>query len=85
MVAQPTLVKGSSAMFLLLRQYLAGRIADTAWNDFMHAFDTRGRTQDEQHALAAFFSDAMTDLGEDAVKIPKRDEVEALMTAIRLA
>lgn len=85
MVVQPMFAQRSTAMMALLRQYLAGRIADTAWNDFMHAFDTKGRTQDEQHALAAYFSDAMTDLGEHAIKIPKRDEVEALMTAIRLA
>lgn len=85
MVAQPIPDTRSSAMLLLLKQYLAGRIADTAWNAFMHACDMEGRSQDEQHALAAFFSDAVTDLGDEAVKAPQGDEVEALMSAIRLA
>lgn len=66
----------------LFIQYVAGRIAESSWDQFMHVLDATDATSQERLALATFFNDAYAEDGE-AVKLPGLDEVEDLLSDMR--
>lgn len=67
---------------LLFARYVAGRIAQTQWDDFASAFDEADASADERAAFAAFYLE--TTSAGDEVKLPKPDELEDLLAATRL-
>lgn len=74
-----------TAMSLLFARYVAGQIADPAWNQIMAILDAEDTSMDERVALANFISDAFQDLGPDDVKVPLSDEVRDFVTLTRAA
>lgn len=67
----------------LLLRYVAGQITDTSWSAFMDALDAADATPEEREAFARFYDDALFEVGSDAVRIPKRDELTDLLSDIR--
>ncbi len=74
-----------SALSLLFARYVAGHINEAAWQQLTHVFDAGVGSLDERDAFAYFISDACNDLGPDALKVPRLDEVEAMLTCARAA
>lgn len=73
----------SPALPMLLNRYIVGQITDASWQRVMNLLDVPDATSQERLALAAFFRDAIVELGADSVKIPKRGEVESLLDVTR--
>lgn len=74
-----------SAFRVLFTLYLTGKIADTLWTQLMTVFDTYATNVEEREALALFFMDAFRELGPESTKIPKKEEVQELMSMMRSA
>ncbi len=74
----------SSAAFLtLLSHYMSGEITLNSWQQMMKLLDTSAVSRQERIALAAFFDDAVVDIGADDLKIPLVKEANDLIKAIR--
>lgn len=69
----------------LFVRYVTGSIAAASWDAFMDALDMADITPQEREAFARFYNDALSELGSEAVRIPKLDEVGALLAAVRLS
>ncbi len=67
------------ALPALLAHYVAGRLAQSQWDDFSDAFDEADASADERAAFARFYLDAT--LCGDEVKLPKPKELEDLLSA----
>jgi hypothetical protein len=82
---QMTPAVAPSALSTLLTRYVAGQIGDTTWERFMEIFDTGEATQQERLALAAFYSDALEEMGVRAIKVPVLEELQELLAETRVA
>jgi hypothetical protein len=67
-------------MPLLFAHYVAGDVAQTAWDDFSVAFDEATASDDERAAFAHFYLEMVVD-GDD-VKLPRPSELEDVLDAI---
>ena len=72
----------SPALPLLFAHYVAGKIAQVQWDQFADALDEADASADERDAFARFYLEATVD-GEE-IKLPKPNEVEDLLAAMRL-
>lgn len=75
----------STRMPLLFARYIAGQITDQTWGAFTDVIDSLEASLEERTALAAFFSDAIEDLGLDVIKLPQQKDAEAMVVALRTA
>lgn len=69
----------------LFLRYVTGDITEASWNAFMDALDTCDASRQEREAFARFYNDALSDLGPDAVRVPKLDELSDLIRTTRLS
>lgn len=70
---------------MLFARYVSGQIADAVWAQIMSVIDADGTTEQERTALTAWVHDALEDLGPQVLKLPKVDEVQDLLVAMRAA
>jgi len=75
----------TTGMSLLFARYVAGQIADPAWNRIMSILDADDTSMEERVALANFISDAYQELGPNNIEVPKTDEVRDFVTLTRAA
>lgn len=73
----------SNRMPHLFARYIAGQITERAWRAFTEVMDSLESAAEERVALADFFHDAIEELGLDAVKLPRRQEAEEVVAAVR--
>lgn len=69
-------------MPILFARYVAGQIDDPFWDQFMQVLDANETPPAERMALAAFLNDAFFDLGPDAVKMPRSEEMKELLAEV---
>lgn len=72
----PTLSPGS----LLFAHYVAGRIDDPVWREIMKILDADATPEGDREALANFLGDALRELGPEAVRVPRMEEVREMLT-----
>ena len=70
---------------LLFARYVAGQIAEPAWQHISSVFDGEVASPVERDAFATFLSDACSELGPDALNVPRLEEVEEILTFSRLS
>lgn len=75
----------ATALSRLFASYVTGEISDVSWTSMMSLLDESGANAEERLALASFFSDACTDLGASAVKVPALVEVGDYVEMLRAA
>ncbi len=70
------------ALPLLFAHYVAGKMAQSQWDQFADAFDEADATAEERAAFACFYLENAGD-GAD-VKLPKPEELKDLLAAMRV-
>lgn len=75
----------ATALSLLFARFVSGEISEMAWEQMMSVLDEDITSFEERSALVNFLSDACSDLGPDAVKVPALSEVEDLIGMMRTA
>ena len=50
----------------------------------MDAIDEGVRTPEEREGLAEFFADAFCEFGPESMKVPRSDEIQELLVAMRM-
>ena len=70
----------ASAMPLLFAHYVAGTVAQNAWDAFSAAFDEATASDEERAAFAHFYLDVVVD--GDEVKLPRPSELEDVLAAV---
>lgn len=69
-------------MPMLFARYVAGQIDDPFWDQVMQVLDVTETPPSDRMALAAFLSDAFSDLEPDAIKMPGTEEMVDLLADV---
>ncbi len=70
------------ALSLLFARYVAGQIAEGQWQAFATTYDAAGLDAESRAALAAFYNDAVAEIGP-AVRMPTPEDVTDLLPVLR--